>query len=179
MSSIGYVTMITTAIAGELWLPITHHPKYVVSNLGRVKRFYTSTIPRILQQSQTQSGYFKVSLSQHSKIIQKYVHILVLEAFVGSAPTSKHEGDHIDGHKENNKITNLEWVTREENIRRAWAMGLYPTIRGEDTVISKLTEEQVLYIRSSNNTNAKLSRLFDVSESTIHAVQTRKTWIHV
>ena len=40
---------------------------------------------------------------------------LVAEAFVGVRPTADHEINHIDGNRENNHFSNLEWSTPYEN----------------------------------------------------------------
>jgi hypothetical protein len=39
----------------------------------------------------------------------------VLEAFVGPAPSRRHEAAHKDGRKENNRLDNLEWKLKEHN----------------------------------------------------------------
>lgn len=44
------------------------------------------------------------------------VHRIVATAFHGEPPTKEHVVDHIDTNKQNNRPTNLRWVTRLENI---------------------------------------------------------------
>ena len=43
------------------------------------------------------------------------VHIIVATAFHGEPPTKEHVVDHIDTNKQNNRPSNLRWVTRLEN----------------------------------------------------------------
>lgn len=59
-------------------------------------------------------GYLKIAVSIHKKTVNKIVHRLVYEAWVGEIP----EGmtvDHIDGDKTNNHYTNLRLLTPEDN----------------------------------------------------------------
>ena len=51
----------------------------------------------------------------------KSCHLAMLETWVGPRPEG-YEGDHINGDIDNWRLSNLEWVTRAENIRRATIM---------------------------------------------------------
>ena len=85
--------------------------------------------------------------------------------------------DHLDAVKTNNALHNLEWVTSEENTERAKNKGLMP--KGVDNHKSKLTEIQVLDIRSSNLRNIDLSKKYNVSKTLIGYIKKRKIWIHI
>jgi hypothetical protein len=52
-----------------------------------------------------------------------YVHVLLAECFIDN-PDGKPEVNHRDGCKSNNLILNLEWATRQENMRHAADTGL-------------------------------------------------------
>lgn len=69
------------------------------------------------------NGYHRVGLNKDSKRKYKAVHRLVARLFVNN-PDNKPEVNHIDGDKSNNHYTNLEWVTRSENMKHGYEMGL-------------------------------------------------------
>ena len=52
----------------------------------------------------------------YNMISSEPVHRIVATAFLGEAPTKGHVVDHIDTNRQNNRPSNLRWVTRLENI---------------------------------------------------------------
>jgi hypothetical protein len=91
---------------------------YQVSNLGRLKSFKENKNGRILSNINRQGGYLSVVLGYRG--LKKYtrIHRLVAETFIPN-PDNKPEVNHIDGNKQNNCVSNLEWVTRKENAAHA------------------------------------------------------------
>lgn len=94
------------------WAPIPGFPLYEVSPDGRVRNASRGTLRKIHSDA---DGYQRVCLNRDGRGFQRYVHRLVLEAFVGPCPQGM-EGCHQDGNKRNNVITNLRWDTHEANI---------------------------------------------------------------
>lgn len=86
-----------------------------------------------------EQGYKVISLHYEGKTINFYHHRLIARAFVERPARhldkdfSQLEVNHIDGVKDNNAPSNLEWVTPEENIEHAIANGL----AGYEIVLAK------------------------------------------
>ena len=62
-------------------------------------------------------GYYKISISINNKVTTYYLHRLVAECYLGPCPKNK-EVDHIDGDKANNHISNLQYLTKQENLSK-------------------------------------------------------------
>lgn len=165
---------------------------YEVSDLGRVRRVGKAarngngrgggaTIGRIRITHITPFGYVQVQLYRNGKPENRQVHRLVAEAFIGPREAG-FEPNHKDGDKTNNTPSNLEWLTRSDNMIHAYATGLrkpanLPT--GEDHHGAKLTDEQVREIRQLFKPRTygapRLAREFGVGHFTIYSIVKRRT----
>lgn len=68
-------------------------------------------------------GYFLVTLVHEGVRKNQFVHRLLAQHFIPN-PQNKAHVNHIDGNKQNNVLSNLEWVTPQENSAHAQRMGL-------------------------------------------------------
>ena len=96
--------------------------RYVVGENG--SGIYQKLIKgRILRRGINRTGYYKLQFSVKGVSKTVLAHRLVAMAFIPN-PENKPEVNHIDGDKFNNNITNLEWVTRAEQMQHAYRTGL-------------------------------------------------------
>lgn len=119
----------------EIWKPVSgYEGLYEVSNTGKIRSIERMTVVgrrgsgRELRQYLTPYGYLEVSLSNKGKVSHKKVHRLVTDAFCEKLD-GQDEVNHIDGDKQNNYASNLEWCTRRENTIHAYRNGLQTTTR--------------------------------------------------
>lgn len=108
------------------------------------------------------------------------VHRLVWEAMHGPIPEGM-EINHLNGVKDDNRITNLEMVTRPENLQHAYQLGLASN-RGERHPSSRLTERSVRSIRAAAALGIhpdELASIHDVSRRCIKDVISGRTWSHL
>lgn len=122
-----------TEVEQEEWRPIVGREGcYEVSDQGHIRsldrvvkssRAQWPVRGRILNPSPLRSGHLVVDLGRAWR--SRRVHRLVLEAFAGPCPSGM-EALHGDGDPSNNRIQNLRWGTRSENIQDAIRHGTHP-----------------------------------------------------
>jgi hypothetical protein len=95
----------------EEWRKIGNYD-YEASNYGDIRNIKTG---RVLKQRMCKHGYMHVDIQVEKKGVTFNVHRLIIEAFYG-LKEKPFEVDHIDRIKNNNNISNLRWVTRNENL---------------------------------------------------------------
>ena len=172
----------------ELWKPIENYEGlYEVSNKGNVRSLdrdvqykktdFTMKIKGVdLKPNVLKKGYLQVGLSKNGKRKSMLVHRLVMNAF---NPTTDEnlQINHIDGNKENNEVSNLEWVTAIENTNHAYDTGLRDDTIGNNR---KLTEDEVLEIidlyETGNYTQKELGNKYNIGRNTVGEILLGKTW---
>jgi len=104
-------------LEGEIWKKVSNTIKtYWVSNLGRFKNSFGVIMNNY---KKPVSGYISVGIDN----ITYRLHRIVALTFIEN-PENKEQVNHIDGNKTNNAVSNLEWVTNQENQIHKFKTGL-------------------------------------------------------
>ena len=151
---------------------------YRVSNFGEIKSvkriakhsrgYMTRPIKeKILKQFKNPSGYCTVTLFKNGKHHVKTVHRIVMDSF--TPHNKKEQINHKNLNKHDNRIVNLEWCTRMENVYHAKRNGAYKN--GSHHVNAKFTDAQIVLIRllykTGKYSHPTLGKIFKVAHSTI------------
>ena len=140
---------------------------YIITEKGEIINKHNN---RLVKPQKNGKGYLRVSIGK--KLM--FVHRLVAQQYIPN-PENKLQVNHKDGNKLNNCVDNLEWVTNQENRNHAIKNDLH--FYGDRCFWSKLTRQDVMFIRNDNSHNiTELSKMFNVARSTIRNIKTGKTW---
>lgn len=156
------------------WRPVRDFVgTYSVSNRGQVLRLSKQKVVGFIDPK----GYHRVNLRVCGRRKTRPVHQLVLEAFVGPMPIG-YEVNHKDGNKNNNKVSNLEYVTHVANLQHAHRMGLINSKNKKYN--AHLTQQQVKEIRNTYSCTKEKHRdiaaRYKVSRCCISELLRDKTW---
>lgn len=114
-----------------------------------------------------QSGY-KVFFGSNLR-----VHIIVATAFLGEQPSKEYIVDHIDTNRQNNRPSNLRWITKEENILNN------PISREKIEYLTGVSAEEVMeniekYRHLLGKTNVSYMRPVNEAEAIAYAINIKK-----
>jgi DNA-directed RNA polymerase specialized sigma subunit len=172
----------------EVWKNISDYEGvYQVSNMGRIKSLRRldsigkSRKERLLISIPNAEGYIRTELNKNGKRHMFSTHRLVAKAFLAN-PTNKPQINHLDGNKQNNLLSNLEWCSPSENIIHAHKNGLSKPVKGEQVGTHKLSEKEAKEIRNLKGKGLSqivIGKMFNISHSTVGRIQNNKCWVNI
>lgn len=178
----------------EIWREVPGSDgQYSVSSWGRLRTNWTNGQGGVSEigtprwpRPHPVKGYCFVTVRLNGRRVHTGVHKLVALAFLPN-PHGHHEVNHIDGVKTHNTPDNLEWSTRQGNMRHAWGRGLMDNARltGEKHHRAKLTEADIRAIRAAvpvfedNATKYEVASHYGVHICTVNDIVQRRSWKHV
>lgn len=149
---------------------------YLVNTNGQIYSEYTNAYLKPFKNPQ---GYCLVDLYENHKDYTRQVHRLVAEAFIPN-PLMLETVNHKDGDKSNNTISNLEWMTRLDNVRHAWKTGLAKPRYGTDNPANVYTEDQIHLVcqllEVSFMSNKEIAEIAGVNVTLIRDIKFRGKW---
>jgi len=174
----------------EIWRDVKDYEGfYQISNLRRVLSlaryiFYKNGRKYYLKEhmmsQHLNAGYYAVSVHKNGIRDELKIHRAIAEAFI-SNPLNLPEVNHKDGNKLNNEISNLEWCTSRENQLHAYKIKLRIPTFGQEGCNAKLNDIDVYLIKILLKylTRKLISKMFNVSISTIDRISSGRTWLHI
>lgn len=165
--------------------PIPKHPGYRAGDDGTIwscwtaggrhKQSVMSDTWKQMKPSQKPCGHLHANLKGKLRL----VHALVLEAFVGPAPDGMECRHFPDRDPTNNRLENLSWGTRLENVHDKVSQGTQP--RGSKVYNAKLDADAVRRIRinAEKLLQREWGKIYGVDQSIISEIISRKRWAHV
>lgn len=166
----------------EIWRPIPGALQYEVSDMGRVRRIAKgkgTVSGKVLKPFDGGNGYLKVALSCEGVVRKRAVHRLVAEVFLGK-PHEKMDAAHWNGDRHDNRLENLRWATRTENMADTERLGR--TAKGERNGHAKITAEDVVAIRSlcgGGMTQAQAGAKFGLTRGSVSDITRGRNWSHI
>lgn len=101
----------------EIWKPMIYKNiewNYEISNLGNIRIKKTKKLRKL-----NIHDYITITLFLNNKPQKFFVHVLIAIFFVPNNDINKRYVNHINYNKHDNRATNLEWVTHQENCKHA------------------------------------------------------------
>lgn len=122
----------------EIWKKIDNYEGYEISNFGRIRTHNKITHTDLHGARKWKDKILKPKISQKDKCARIelwkngehktfLVHRLVANAFLEKMIGTEMTVNHKDGNRLNNRVDNLEWLSRADNIKHGFNNNLYST----------------------------------------------------
>jgi len=145
----------------ETWKIIRYASNYQVSNLGNIKSKTNRLLLINYERLKKSNTRARPGLSVNGKLFQYYLHRIVAEHFIEN-PQNLPEVNHIDGNFYNNIASNLEWISKLDNMRHASENKLMKRYTTKVKVTNRQTSEVKIY-----DSMKECSEYLNISSSTI------------
>lgn len=149
---------------------------YIIYDDGRL--YNKTTGNEIKGHIAKNTGYVVVRVGKKENATHMYLHRIILESF---QPIDNKDltVNHINHIKTDNRLCNLEWITREQNASESYIWG-HPNI-GETNKNAKLTTEDVIKIKTmlKKYPVKEIAKIFHVNYTTISDIKNKRSWVHI
>jgi len=178
----------------EIWETIPGYSLYQASNMGRLKTFNWKNqgTERIMRPALDTRGYLRTMLKRDSdgEIHTIKVHRIILLTFMGEPLYKDYECNHKNGIPSDNRLSNLEWVSRSYNQIHSFKVLGRERKFGSKNSMATLTEEQVIEIRKNyvygrksrhegGMTKPQIAKKYGVGLAAIKQIILGQSWRHL
>lgn len=114
------------------------------------------------------NGYLQVNLTKGKKRKACMIHQLVAEAFLNKPDNygSVVVINHIDGNKQNNNVSNLEYITQQNNVIHGFKTGLNTNVgynHPRSLKLSNETIDRIVRLSNEGNSGEAIGRMIGIS----------------
>jgi hypothetical protein len=179
----------------EFSLGYNSQKRYAISSYGRLMSFMDNMKDGEILKGSLTSGYnsFRYRIYDNKKVINRNIllHRVVAEQFLPKENEEKIFVIHLDFDKNNNRVENLRWATKEQmEVHNKKNPAVIQSISNMVEDIHqgkryKLNPSKVLFIRNKlDDPNRKtrmkmLAKQFEVSEMQLYRIKRRENWGHL
>lgn len=165
----------------EQWRILAHATDFQVSNLGSVRnteRFNravaTGSTPRNLAQVSNGAGYCSIKIQCVFGLKNMLVHRLVAFAFLGAPAEKSHVVNHKNLNKRDNRVENLEWISKSANVRHALEANGVRRARFTDARIREMRNR-----KANGESTSALAKVYGVNVTTLANIVKRVSYAGV
>jgi hypothetical protein len=151
---------------------------YFIDKEGSI---YSEKSHKFLKPNEIKGGYHQVCLMINGKGCRYLVHRLVALVYIKN-PNNLPHVNHIDNNRSNNSVTNLEWVTVQQNSNHKLLHNRQHRAQGILSGMAKLTEYIIKSIRfqyENGVSRSELSKMYKISYTQVDNIVKRKQWRHI
>lgn len=151
---------------------IPFEDQYEVSSEGNVRNINTKHVKSLRYD---RYGYLRVTLYPSGKTYS--VHRLVGLVWMADSFVEGLEIDHLNAKRDDNHLSNLEWVTQQENVDRIKVR--YRGI-GSKNVMASISEEDAFAIKYCfTETATDLALKYNTTAGVVETIRRRERWCHI
>ena len=155
-----------------IYTPIPDNEKYEITKDGKIRYMKDGQYNYNLKCNKDKSGYIRVTLRKNGINKGYGLHRLVAQTYIPNSE-NKPQVNHIDGNKQNNAVTNLEWNTALENIRHAIETRLRDP--GVHCSVKDITTDEIIHFKDTR----ELGKFLNISHVIIFKYVARSKYFPI